>query len=196
MAQNYAEKIRQYIAQEQEILACLDRTAVNAAILALEGARQRGATVYVCGNGGSASTASHFAGDFNKGVNCQLEEGEPKYRFVSLSDNISSMMAIANDLGYERIFVEPLRGILRPEDIVIGISGSGNSPNVLLAAAYAHEVGATVIGLTGYGGGKLREQADISLHVPVDNMQIAEDLHLILEHLMMWVLSTKGESAG
>ncbi len=183
---DYTDKIARYIEQEIEVMRSLDVTEINRAMNALETAREAGHTVYICGNGGSASTASHFTGDFNKGVS---EFYEKKYNFVCLSDNISSMMAIANDISYEEIFRTPLVGRLRKGDILLAISGSGNSENVVRAARYAKEQGNTVIGLTGYSGGKVKELADISLHVPIDNMQIAEDLHLMYDHLMMYILA-------
>ena len=99
------------------------------------------------------------------------------------------MMAIANDIGYEDIFVVPLKNKLKSGDIVIGISGSGNSENVVRAFAYANEAGAETIAFTGYGGGRLKKMARYNIHVDVDNMQITEDIHLVLNHMMMYILS-------
>lgn len=179
---DYTSNISSYIDMEIAAMKNIDINAVSHAINVLEEARARGSTIYVCGNGGSASTASHLAGDFTKGIN---EHVSPKYNVISLSDNVSSMMAIANDSSYEEIFSFPLTGRLKPGDILIAISGSGNSGNIIRAVKYAKECGNLVIGLTGYSGGRLRELADISLHVAVGNMQIAEDLHLMIEHVMM-----------
>lgn len=183
---DYREKIRSYIDQEIEIVKRLDVDEINKAMNALEETRRKGHTVFICGNGGSASTASHFAGDFNKGVSEQYRQ---KYNFICLNDNITSMMAIANDFSYDDIFTIPLIGRLCPGDILMAISGSGNSKNIVKAAEYAKDQGNTVIGITGYSGGRLRELSDIDLHVPVNDMQIAEDLHLVLDHLMMRILA-------
>ena len=139
-----------------------------------------------CGNGGSASTAAHFECDFNKGVSY---DQKIKYDFECLSDNVPMMMAIANDIGYEDIFIVPLRNKLKCEDIVIGISGSGNSENVVKAIEYGNEVGAETIALVGYDGGKLKEIAKYNIHVEVNHIQIVEDVHLMLDHMMMFILS-------
>lgn len=183
---DYREKIRFYLDLETRLMESVDIDEMNEVMNQLEQARVRGNRIYICGNGGSGSTASHFVCDFNKGVSLEQEQ---KYQFICLNDNMPQMMAIANDIGYDQIFKIPLVNVISPGDIFIGISGSGNSQNVLLAAEYAKEQGATVIGLTGYDGGKLKELSDYSLHVPVSNMQIAEDLHLMFDHLMMWGLA-------
>lgn len=184
--QNYIEKIKNYLELEKKVLDSLDIEEINKAMNTLEEARLAGATVYICGNGGSASTASHFVCDFNKGVSESLEQ---KYNFVCLSDNIATMMAYANDISYDEIFERPLHGRIKEGDLLIAISGSGNSENVVRATKYAKAQGNTVIGITGYSGGKVRELADISLHVPIDNMQITEDLHMMFDHLMMYILA-------
>ncbi len=186
--EDYREKIGNYLDLEIRLMKSVDVDVINEVMNQLEQARKRGNRVYICGNGGSGSTASHFVCDFNKGVSLEQEQ---KYQFVCLNDNLPQMMAIANDIGYDQIFKIPLVNVISPGDLFIGISGSGNSENVVLAAEYAKERNATVIGLTGYDGGKLKKIADYSLHVPVSNMQIVEDLHLMLDHLMMWVLAEK-----
>ena len=111
-----------------------------------------------------------------------------KFRFQCLNDNVPIIMAVANDIGFEEIFRFQLRGIIESGDIVIAISGSGNSENVLKAVEYAKECGNKIIGLTGYNGGRLKELSDISLHVPVNSMQVTEDIHMVFDHLMMSVL--------
>ena len=152
--------------------------------------------IYVCGNGGSASTASHMQNDFNKGIS---EYTDKKFRFYCLNDNVSTMMAVANDIGYEEVFRFPLVNVITDKDLFIGISGSGNSKNVLNAAEYAKSIGAKVLGITGYSGGKLKEMADYSMHVDEMDMQIAEDLHMTFDHMMMKIFYnylTKGEITG
>ena len=179
---DYREKISSYIESEISVLRMLDTNAINDVLNLLEQALENEHMIDIMGNGGSAATASHMQNDFNKGIS---EYTEKKFRFLCLNDNVPTVMAIANDIGYEEIFRFQLRGKLRPGDIVIGISGSGNSQNVLNAVEYAKECGNTIVGITGYDGGKLRKIADYSLHVPVNSMQITEDVHMIFDHLMM-----------
>lgn len=183
---DYREQIRQYIALEKATLAALPVDDINDVMNVLERARLSGKRIFVCGNGGSASTASHLECDFNKGISY---EQEVKYDIECLSDNVPMMMAIANDIGYDDIFVVPLKNKLKKEDIVIGISGSGNSANVVRAFEYANEAGAVTIALTGYSGGKLKELAAYNIHVAIENMQITEDVHLVLNHMIMYILS-------
>ena len=180
---NYHHEIMDYINREIEVLQKLDIVAINEVINVLEEARARHADIYIFGNGGSAATASHFCCDFNKGVSSETIGN--KYRFHCLSDNIPTMMALGNDIDYEEIFREQLKGILQKGDLVIGISGSGNSVNVVNAARYAKEIGCQVIGITGYHGGRLKEIADYHLDAEIDDMQIAEDIHMMFDHLMM-----------
>lgn len=183
MPNHYAE-IRQYIEDEISVLQKLDVQMIGKVIALLEETLQREGTVYIFGNGGSAATASHFQNDFNKGVS---EHMEKKFRFQCLNDNIATLMAVANDIGYEEVFRFQLRGRLRQGDVCVAISGSGNSPNVINAVEYAREQGCKVVGLTGFNGGRLRELCDLSLHVPVNSMQITEDVHMIFDHLIMSV---------
>ncbi|NCZ94811.1 MAG: SIS domain-containing protein [Flavobacteriia bacterium] len=121
----------------------LDMAAVDAMVECFADAHARGATIFTMGNGGSGASASHAAGDFLKGASYGLDQ---RFKMVCLNDNLPSMMAIANDIGWEDIFVEPLKNFIQPGDVVIGISGSGNSKNVLKAVDYAKSKGATVIG--------------------------------------------------
>ena len=181
---DYREEIKDYLAHEVETIRALDVESINAALNLLEEAFQRESTVYIFGNGGSSATASHYQNDFNKGVS---EHTEKKFNFLCLNDNVATVMAVANDIGFEEVFRFQLRGHLKPGDVVIAISGSGNSRNVLNAVEYAKERGNKIIGITGYNGGKLKPLADISLHAPVNSMQITEDVHMIFDHLMMSV---------
>ncbi|HIZ54729.1 D-sedoheptulose-7-phosphate isomerase [Flavonifractor sp. An306] len=179
---NYMNDIQNYIALEIEVLKKLDVEQINAALNLLNETRQRKGRIYICGNGGSAATASHFQNDFNKGVS---EYIEVPFRFHCLNDNVATLMAIANDIGYEEVFRFQLRNNLEENDVLVAISGSGNSPNVIRAVEYAKEQGCKIIGLTGFSGGKLREISDISLHASVNSMQVTEDIHMIFDHLMM-----------
>lgn len=182
--QDYKEDIRAYFAREIETIKAIDVDAVNEAMNLLRDTFESEKTIYIFGNGGSAATASHYQNDFNKGIS---EYTEKKFRFQCLNDNMATVMAIANDIGYEDVFSFQLNGKLEEGDVVFAISGSGNSANVLKAVEYAKSQGNKVIGVTGFKGGKLRQLADISLHVPINSMQITEDLHMIFDHLMMAV---------
>ena len=182
---DYKKELAVYLEQEIEVIRSLDLDSVNSVMNVLEKARLAGKKIFICGNGGSAATASHFCCDFNKGVSEGLEL---KYNFECLNDNLATMMAVANDTSYDEIFRYPLKCKMCAGDILIGISGSGNSKNVINAMEYAREIGGTTIALVGYSGGKIKELADYCIHVKVDNMQIAEDVHMILDHLMMYVL--------
>jgi D-sedoheptulose 7-phosphate isomerase len=179
---DYTGAIKAYLDLEIALLQQLNHQEINAFMNALDEARRRGAAIYVMGNGGSGATASHMVNDFNKGVSAYID---PKFNVICLNDNMAALTAVANDLGYEAVFEFQLRGRVTSRDLVVGLSGSGNSPNVLNAVGFARSVGAVTAGLTGYDGGRLRKIVDISVHVPVMSMQITEDIHLILDHLMM-----------
>lgn len=179
---DYRKLIKSYIENEIETINKIDMDQINAALNLLEAGIKREATVYVFGNGGSAATALHIQNDFNKGIS---EHTKEKFRFLCLNDNIATVMAIANDIGYEEIFRFQLIGKIKSNDIIVAISGSGNSKNVINAVEYGKNHGCKVIGMTGYSGGKLKELADISLHSPINSMQITEDIHMIFNHLMM-----------
>lgn len=181
---DYNELIETYLEQEIDILKRIDVSAVNEVLNLLEAGMKREATIYVFGNGGSAATASHFQNDFNKGVSEHIDK---KFRFLCLNDNIATIMAVANDIGYEEVFRFQLQGKIKKGDILMAISGSGNSPNVINAVEYGKKQGCKVVGLTGYSGGRLKELSDISLHVPINSMQITEDVHMIFNHLMVSV---------
>lgn len=181
---NYQNEIKDYIRNEIATLEKLDTEQINAALNLLRETQENGNTVYVFGNGGSSSTASHFQNDFNKGVSEHLDK---KFNLLCLNDNVATVMAVANDIGFHEIFRFQLTGHIKPGDVCIAISGSGNSKNVINAVEYAKSQGNKIIGLTGFGGGKLKEMADISLHVPINSMQITEDIHMVFDHLMMSV---------
>jgi len=185
---DYKNAVREYLDHEIETIRRLDVDEIDRALHVLVGTFENGNTVYVFGNGGSSATASHYQNDFNKGIS---EHTEKKFNFLCLNDNVATVMAVANDIGFEEVFRFQLQGHLRPGDVVMAISGSGNSKNVINAVEYAKENGNLVIGVTGFGGGRLKELADISLHAPVNSMQISEDIHMMFDHLMMSVLYKK-----
>ena len=138
--------------------------------------------IFVMGNGGSGTTASHFACDINKG--CCMDIAK-KFKVICLNDNIPTMLAYANDLSYEKVFVEQLKNFLKPRDVVIGISGSGNSENVIQAVTYAKENHGKTIGFTGFDGGRLAQLVDIPLIAAINDMQKVEDVHMIVVHMIM-----------
>ena len=179
---DYRNEIKAYIAHEIETIQSLDVEQINAALNLLLDTFENGNTVFTFGNGGSSATASHFQNDFNKGVS---EHTDKKFNLLCLNDNIATMMAIANDIGFDEVFRFQLQGHIKSGDVIMAISGSGNSKNVINAVEYAKAQGCKVIGLTGFGGGKLKELSDVSLHAPINSMQITEDIHMIFDHLMM-----------
>ena len=183
---NFTGGLREYLETEKRILSELDLDAVNRLMEMMEEARLNHQRIFLCGNGGSAATASHFVCDFCKGVSL---DQEIRYDMECLNDNVPHLTAIANDISYDDVFVIPLRAKLHPGDLVIAISGSGNSENVVRAVRYAKEHGGRTAVLVGYSGGKLLELADHAVHVKIDNMQIVEDVHMILDHMMMYVLT-------
>ncbi|NCE65614.1 SIS domain-containing protein [Pseudoflavonifractor sp. 524-17] len=182
--ENFTSEIQCYLDHEVAVLRSLEVEKINQVLNLLLEAFEKERIIYIFGNGGSAATASHYQNDFNKGIS---EYTQKKFRFCCLNDNVATLMAIANDIGYEEVFRFQLTGKLQPGDLVIAISGSGNSKNVINAVEYAKKEGSIVVGLTGYDGGRLRQIADYSLHAPVNSMQITEDIHMIFDHLMMSV---------
>jgi D-sedoheptulose 7-phosphate isomerase len=171
--------IYRYVKEIKHTLDNLPWEAIQRTIDVLQEARLSDRQVFIMGNGGSAATASHFACDLGKGT---LMPGRPRFRVIALTDNMPLFSALANDFGYERVFMEQLASLVQPEDVVIGISGSGNSPNVLNAIFFAQQVGATTMGMTGFDGGRLKGIVDVCIHVPNHRMEQVEDLHLMLEH--------------
>jgi D-sedoheptulose 7-phosphate isomerase len=144
--------------------------------------------IFIMGNGGSASTASHFACDIGKGCSYKLDK---RFKILCLNDSIPILLAYANDLSYSDIFVEQMKNFFEPGDVVIGISASGNSENVLKAIFYAKKMGGRTVGLSGFDGGKLKNIVDIPLVVYINDMQKVEDIHLIIVHILMQFLNQK-----
>ena len=174
--------VNTYLDEELSTIKKLNRDDILSVIKLLDSCLMEERHIYVMGNGGSSSTASHITNDFGKAL---FRKTDKRFKIICLSDNTSMLTAIANDVGYEEIYRYQLRNSLKKDDIVIAISGSGNSKNIINAVKYAKDKGATVIGFTGYDGGMLKKLADISLDTNINNMQITEDIHLIFEHLMI-----------
>lgn len=165
----------------KETLDGLDHNAIQQASDAFLDTYHKGGNIYIFGNGGSGATASHVAGDFLKGASYGLDK---RFRMICLNDNVASMMAIANDIGYEDIFIEPLKNYIQPNDLVIGISGSGNSENVVRAMQHAKDNGVKTLALCGFKGGKIRDLADISVHAKVMDMEVCEDVHMVIFNII------------
>ena len=179
------DHIGRYLSQIGDVLQRLPHDEIAKVIDILAQARLEGRQIFIMGNGGSAATASHFACDLGKGT---IEPGRSRFRVISLTDNMSLFSALANDWGYNRVFVEPLDSLAQPGDVAIGISTSGNSDNVLQAMHLARARGLTTIGFTGLDGGRLREKVDLCLRVECDTTPQIEDVHLVLVQLICTAL--------
>lgn len=179
-----------YLAYLSDLLAQLDVGVIEQIIDAFVEAGDRGNAIYFIGNGGSAATASHFANDIGFGTRAP---GVTPFRTRSLVDNLAVMTALANDEGYANVFVRQLEAVLQPGDVIVALSVSGNSTNVVEAVRYAKEMGALTIGCTGLDGGALRQIADISLHVPTLRGEYGpvEDVFMILDHVTYSYLRLK-----
>src|SRR5579884_2643017 len=173
----------QYKGELLRAIDAIDMAQVGRAIDWFEEARANGRHIFVCGNGGSASTASHFACDIVKGASYQRDQ---RFRIMALTDSLPTLTAYSNDVGYDCVFTEQLKNFAQPGDVVMCISGSGNSPNVVCAMEYANSVGCKTIALTGRDGGKLAPKAQLSLQVPVPHMGRIEDAHMIICHMIAY----------
>jgi len=174
-------KAKEYLQLVTDTIEKLDHKAIEAAAEAFYETYQKGGNIYTMGNGGSGASASHAAGDFLKGASYGLEK---RFRMICLNDNVAAMMAIANDIGYEDIFVEQLKNFVKEGDLVIGISGSGNSENVVRAIDHAKSKGVKTLAMTGFGGGKISKMADISVNAPVQDMEVTEDIHMVIFNII------------
>lgn len=182
------DAISKYIDDLQQTLKRLPQEPIRQAVRVLHDARLNHRQVFILGNGGSASTASHFACDLAKNVRMP---GWPHFRVIPLTDNMALVTAYANDDGYENVFSQQLASFVRSADVVIGISTSGKSKNVLNAIRMASDEKATTIGFTGYDGGQLARMVDIDLHVPSNCIEQIEDIHLVFEHIIITALREK-----
>ena len=178
---------QEYYAAQQRVVHNLPYKEMDKAISEIWSAYERGAGVFTFGNGGSAALASHFACDLGKGT-LTNNEGQKRFRVISLADNISLMTAWANDHGYEHVFAQQLENLVLAGDLVFAISGSGNSSNVLRALTVAKDYGARTVGLTGFDGGKMKKLCDVCVILPCDQMQIVEDFQLSVTHAISSVI--------
>jgi D-sedoheptulose 7-phosphate isomerase len=171
----------QYKTEVLKALETVDLDKVTQAIELFKDARANGRHIFVCGNGGSASTASHFACDIVKGASYNRNQ---RFRIMALTDQMATLTAYANDVSYDCVFVEQLRNFAQQGDLVMGISGSGNSPNVLRALEYANSIGCKTVALTGRDGGKLGPLAQLNIQVSAPHMGRIEDAHMIVCHMI------------
>ncbi len=182
-----------YINNLIQLLQKIDYEIVDQIIKILEEAAHKQSSIYIIGNGGSAATASHMVNDLGAGLR---RRGLINLDITSLADNVPVITAIANDIGYENIFYMQLEGLLKKDDVIIAISCSGNSANILKATTYAKEIGATIIGITGFDGGALKEVSDINFHVDTEHGDygLVEDMHMILDHMIYSYYINKGKT--
>ncbi|MGA2137696.1 MAG: SIS domain-containing protein [Verrucomicrobiia bacterium] len=187
-----SEFAKDYIHGLKGVLDRLPLKPVEEIIQAIEQAQNERRQVFVIGNGGSAATASHMMNDLCKGTLGHKGDAPwPRLRVIALTDNVSLMTAWANDTDYDRIFSEPLKNLAQRGDLLIAISASGNSPNIIAAVEAAKHLGVKVIGLAGFGGGKLSKMADVSFVVASDEYGPVEDVHMILDHIITGYLYEK-----
>lgn len=182
---------KNYLLALQGLINNIDVDTIEDVTIAIEDTIKKNSKIYVIGNGGSAATASHMVNDLGVGLK---RRGIISLDITSLADNSSVCTAIANDIGYENIFYMQLKDILKSDDLVLAISCSGNSPNILKASEYVNEIGAKLVGITGFDGGKLKEVSDIKFHVdaPSGEYGLVEDIHMILDHIIYSYYVTQG----
>lgn len=179
---NPAAFAKEYSLYLGSILAKLDYNEIGKMIETILDARERGAHIFFIGNGGSAATASHFANDISIGTRVT----EKPFKAMALTDNVAILTAVGNDDGYEYVFTKQLQNFANPGDVLVAISASGNSPNIIHTVNYARQKGLKVIGLSGFDGGKLRELSDIRIHVQTAKGEYGpvEDVHMFIDHLI------------
>ncbi|MCB8981753.1 MAG: SIS domain-containing protein [Ardenticatenaceae bacterium] len=185
-------QVQKYVGELKTVLDQLAAEPIEATIDLLHQARLTGKQIFIMGNGGSASTATHFVCDLAKNTR---KAGWSHFKVIGLSDNVAIMTAYSNDEGYENVFAQQLANLVQAGDVVIGISTSGNSPNILRAVEVANDNQATTVGFTGFDAGSLGKMVDIHIHVPSDCIEQVEDIHLMLEHLITKSLREMTRSA-
>jgi D-sedoheptulose 7-phosphate isomerase len=184
------EHLKSYMGELQSVLAGIDLAAVKRVRDACEDVFTRGGRIFACGNGGSAATASHFVNDLGKGASYGREK---RFKVIALTDCIPWMTALANDVSYDAVFSEQLENLGEAGDLLIAISGSGNSPNVLRAVEVAQARGMQTAGLTGFGGGKLAPMVDFPVVADSHHMGRVEDVHMIVVHLICYYFMEQGD---
>jgi D-sedoheptulose 7-phosphate isomerase len=182
--------LEQYLDDFSALLKKVDLTEVETLVNLLTESYRNDRFVFIIGNGGSGANASHLCQDLGKGTLHDFEK-QKRLRVMSLTDNTPYILAYGNDLGYDRIFVEQLKNFGRPGAVLLAISGSGNSPNILKAVEWANANGLTTVGITGYDGGKLKKMCHQSLHVPSFNMGAVEAVHAVVFHYLVEALCVR-----
>ncbi|MDR2746425.1 MAG: SIS domain-containing protein [Treponema sp.] len=185
------EYLNQYTAALQEAMRNFDESRFSKAVAILAGAYREDKQVFIAGNGGSAGTANHFACDFGK--NAVPQSGKRRFRIISLSDNVEKITAFGNDIAFEEIFRQQLINLMNEGDVLMVISASGNSPDIVRACEYAREKNARVIALAGFSGGKIKDFADAALVAPLESYEQIEDIHLIMLHMLVYYFKNHGE---
>lgn len=175
---------KEYLEGLKKCIDALSLEEVAGVIRCLDEAYREGKQVFIIGNGGSAATASHMACDLGKVILPEEGDAKPRFRVMALTDNVPWITALANDLGYEYVFAEQLKNLLHKGDLVIAFSGSGNSPNIIEGIRVAKSLGAKVLGILGFDGGKAGEMVDSSIIVRSEQYGYIEDVHLVLDHLV------------
>ena len=178
------KEIEKYLSELKGVIDRLDVSELAKAVEMLQKARKRNKQIFLMGNGGSAATANHFLCDFGKNA---VPSDEGRFRIISVCSGMEPVTAYANDIAYASIFVEQLKNLFNDGDYIMAISASGNSMNVINAVDYAKRRGGTIIGLTGGDGGKLKSLADVKLHVECDVIEQVEDIHMIFEHILVFL---------
>jgi D-sedoheptulose 7-phosphate isomerase len=175
--------VANYLAKVKEAIDLVDASKIETLISWLSETRAANQTIFTMGNGGSSSTASHWVNDLVKGASY---EKNVRFKVMCLNDSVATLTAYSNDVSYDQALVEPLKNFLEKEDLVIAISGSGNSNNVIQAIEYAKSIGARTVGLTGRDGGKLGSLVDLEIRVTEPNMGRIEDVHMMITHAVSW----------
>lgn len=180
---NIKEFSENYITTLISLLQQIDKNAISEIIDLVELTIEKKSKIYILGNGGSSATASHMVNDLGAGLRRRRIRN---FDVISLADNTPVITAIANDIGYDNIFYMQLEGLIKPDDVILAISCSGNSPNIIKAVEYSKSQGCSIIGVTGFNGGKLKEMSNISFHVDAPNGEygLVEDVHMILDHIV------------
>ena len=187
-----SEFAKEYLNDLKDVLDRLPMAELDRFVAAVEAAHAAGKQIFVIGNGGSAATASHMMNDLNKGTLGHKGDATWKrFKVIALTDNVSLMTAWANDTDYNSVFSEPLKNLANRGDVLIAISASGNSPNIVAAVEVAKQMGLTVLGLGGFTGGKLAQLADVCFVVPSSGYGPVEDVHMIFDHILTGYLYEK-----
>lgn len=185
--------LKSYYERFAETLLRFDKSQLSDVVAIFDTVRDAGGTIWIAGNGGSAGISDHTVCDFCKGT---YVEGQKPYRMVSLSANGPLLTALSNDISYDDVFSEPLKYYLKPEDAVLLVSSSGNSPNVVNACDYANAQGVPTIAFVGFKGGKLKAKAQVCVHIESDNYGIVEDTHQSLIHALTQHMKARAEAAA